>query len=156
MMNLPTIVRKAPKASYKKPDSVKALERMADAEDRRKHPTLPFPVPCKFRDDSANSLTKCIVEYIRLSGGFASRVSVQGTFSRKLNKYIPSTSRKGLADVMATYRGFSISCEVKIGRDKQSEAQMKVQDEVTRSGGLYYIAKDFSSFKLWFDNIINN
>jgi hypothetical protein len=93
------------------------------------------------------------VEYIRLKGGFASRISNQGTFNRRLNKYIPGTSRKGLADVMATFRGLSLHIEVKYGRDVQSEAQKKIESEVLRAGAYYYIAKDFSSFKSWLDNI---
>jgi uncharacterized membrane protein YheB (UPF0754 family) len=141
------------KDCYKKPEAVRELERMADAEARRLHPTCPALAPRKFRDDCANSLTACIVKYITLKGGFASRISNQGTFNRKLNKYILSTSRKGLADVMGTYKKISLHVEVKIRRDRQSESQKKIESEVIRAGGRYYLARNFTDFKQWFDSI---
>ena len=153
-MNLPTTIqRKKSKAPYRKPEAVKLLEAMADAEARRLHPTMPFLAPRVYRDDSANGLTNCIVKYITLKGGFASRISNQGTFSRKLNRYIPGTSKKGLADIMATYKGLSLHVEVKYGRDVQNEVQKKIETEVNRSGGLYYIARNFTDFKIWFDSL---
>jgi hypothetical protein len=143
------------KTPFQKSKAVLELERLANEQARKDHPTMDakFLAPRTFRDDTANDLTKCIVEYITLSGGFASRINNQGTYSRKLGKYIRGTSKKGLADVMATFRGFSLHIEVKIGRDIQSEAQKRTESEVNRSGGLYFIAKDFQSFKNWLDNI---
>ncbi len=153
MFDLPTTIRKKPRSAYRKPEAVKELERMANDEARLKHPTMPALAPRTFRDDSANSLTACIVKYITLQGGFSSRISNQGTYNQKLHKYIPGTARRGLADVMATFRGLSLHIEVKHSRDRQSEAQKKIESEVTRAGGRYYLAKDFSSFKTWFDLI---
>ena len=141
------------KTAYRKPDAVKELERMADNEARRLHPTMPHLAPRKFRDDSANSLTACIVKYISLKGGFASRVNNQGTYSRKLGRYIRSTAKKGLADIIATYRGLSLHIEVKHGSDRLSDSQKKIQNQVTQSGGLYYVAKNFTEFKEWFDEL---
>lgn len=138
---------------YCKPESVKILESMADAEARRLHPTCPALAPRKFRDDTANHLTRAICEYVRLKGGFASRVNNQGTYSRKLGRYIPSTSRKGLPDVLATYRGRSLFIEVKAGADKMSVDQYRVAREQTANGGLYFVADCFSSFKEWFDEL---
>ena len=146
---------KSRKLPYCKTDSVKLLEVMAMDEARRKYPKHPEGVlaPRKFRDDSANGLTGCIVKYITLKGGFASRINNQGTFNTKLRNYIPGTSRKGLADVMATFRGLSLHIEVKAGKDRQSKAQKLIESEVKSSGGLYYIVHDFTEFKQWFDNI---
>jgi len=70
-----------------------------------------------------------------------------------MGKYIPGTSRKGLADVMATYNGLSLHIEVKMGSDRQSEEQKKVEDDVIRSGGHYFLAWNFTEFKKWFDMI---
>lgn len=158
MFTLPEIQKKKPKSAYKKPDSVKELERLANEAARIRYPNHPDYAfaPRKFRDDTANSLTSCIVKYITFKNGFASRISNQGTYNCKLRKYIPSTSRKGLPDIMATYQGKSLHIEVKIGRDKQSEAQIKIESEVTRSGGLYYLARNFTDFKTWFDSLEMN
>ena len=150
MITGPEIKTKDP---YRKPEAVKELERMADAEARRLHPAMPHLAPRKFRDDSANSLTGCIVKYITFKGGFASRISNQGTYSLKLRKYIPGTSRRGLPDIMATFRGISLHIEVKHGKDRLSDAQKEIRAEVSKSGGIYYVARDFTSFKQWFDNL---
>ena len=154
MLNLPTIQRKPSKAPYRKPEAIKELERLADAEALLKHPGMPHLAPRTFRDDKANFLTKCVVEYIRLNGGFASRISNQGTYNQKLRRYIPGTARRGLADVMATFRGLSLHIEVKAGKDRQSKAQKLIESEVKSSGGLYYIAHTFTEFKTWFDSLV--
>jgi len=153
MIELPEIKRKARKTSYCKSEAVRELEKLADAEARKIHPTCPHLAPRTFRDDTANSLTACIVKYITLKGGFASRINNQGTYNINTGKYIPSTSKRGLADVMGTFRGLSLNIEVKHGRDRQSEAQKKVESEVLRSGGYYFLAKDFQSFYQWLNSL---
>ena len=153
MIQIPEIKRKKAKAPYRKPDSVKELEAMADAEAIRLHPTCPHLAPRTFRDDSANGLTGCVVKYITLRGGFCSRLNNTGIFDKRLGRYRPGTSRKGLPDVMATSEGKSLMVEVKIGRDKMSESQKKIRDEQNRSGGFYFVAHSFTDFKIWFDSI---
>ena len=145
-------IRKKPKA-YRKSEAVRELERIADAEARKLHPTCPHLAPRTFRDDSSRGLTACIMKYITLKGGFASRVNNQGTFNRKLGKYIPSTSKRGLPDIISTYRGLSFHIEVKHGRDVLSASQKKIESEVIRSGGLYYVAHNFTEFKIWFNSM---
>jgi Holliday junction resolvase len=61
--------------------------------------------------------------------------------------------KRGLADIWATYQGKSLQIEVKIGADRQSEDQIKVQQQQEEAGGLYFVAKDFSSFKNWIDQL---
>jgi hypothetical protein len=153
MLILPEIRRKKPKPAYRKPEAVKELERLADAEARLLHPTCPHLAPRIFKDNSSNSLTACIVKYITLKGGFASRINSTGIYRPKLHKYVPGTQKKGIADVMATFRGLSLHIEVKHGNDVQSEAQKKIESEVIRAGGKYYLARNFTEFKLWFDSL---
>lgn len=153
MFELPNIKRKQPKQAYRKPDAIKELESMADTEARSLHPTCPHLAPRTFRDDTANSLTTCITTYLRLKGAFSSRLNNTGIFDKRLNRYRPGTSRKGLPDVLATYQGKSIFIEVKAGKDRMSTDQEKIRNEQNRSGGLYYVAHNFTDFKLWFDNI---
>lgn len=145
---------KSKKLPYKKPVAVKQLEQLA-FEFHYRGSSLPAQYRTKFhfRDDSANGLTICVVKYITLCGGFASRINNQGTYHYKLKKYIPGTSKKGLADVMATFRGYSLHLEIKHGRDQQSDAQKRIESEVVRAQGFYYLAKDFTSFKAWFDEL---
>ena len=140
------------KVPYKKPEAVKELERMADAEARRLHPTCPALAPHKFRDDSANSLTSCITTYLRLKGAFVSRLNNTGIYDRRLNRYRPGTSRKGLPDVMATYKGKSIFIEVK-QKDKLSSDQERIRAEQIASGGLWFTAHNFTEAKEWIDRL---
>ena len=147
----PNPPRKARKpTTYRKSEAVKMLERMADADYQTKHPGLPA-YPHKFSDQKANDLTKAIVKYIELKGGFASRISVQGTYNMKLKKYVRGTSKRGLADVMGHIRSVKtgeivpISIEVKVGKDSQSKYQKTIENKVNDSGGRYFIARDFQS-----------
>ena len=131
---------------------------------RKKFPSLPESAICagKYSDNSANALTKSIVAYITLSGGHATRVSSTG---RQITKhrtevkgsgklvYIPGTTRKGTADIHAVWKGKHLSIEVKIGKDRQSEAQKQVEIEVNRAGGYYFIAKYFETFYQWINQL---
>lgn len=51
--------------------------------------------------------------------------------------------------------GKSLHIDVKIGRDKMSDAQKKVQRQVESSRGLYFVAKDMGSFLEWWDRVIH-
>ena len=61
------------KPRYHKPQAVKELEEVADIENQRKHPHTPakYLAKSKYRDDTANSLTRCIIDFIKLNGGQA-------------------------------------------------------------------------------------
>lgn len=106
-------------------------------------------------DKTANGLTRCIVDYIKFIGGFASRINSTGMM-RKVNgqmRWTHSTTTKGIADIMATIQGRAVHIEVKIGKDCMSEAQHKVAAQVRASGGLYFVAKDMTSFLEWYDGV---
>ena len=68
------------KPRYQKPQAVKDLERQALDHFRRDHPNFPeYAIPPQpYRDDTANGLTKCIVDYIRYNGGQAERINTTG------------------------------------------------------------------------------
>lgn len=154
--NTETGIRSKPaKAPYRKPEAVKELERLAFQERLKRYPNHPasMMVPVKYRDDSANSLTKCIVKYVTLKGGFASRINSAGVYNQRLRKYVFGTQKRGIADTIGTWRGKSLMIEVKHGRDVQSEDQKEIESEVIRAGGLYHIAKNFTEFKSWFDSL---
>lgn len=153
MFELPEIKRKQPKAPYRKPDAVKELEKMANDEARMLHPTCPNLAPRTFKDNSANGLTKCIVKYITLRGGFASRVNTTGMYDPRLKMYRRSTQKRGMPDIIATWQGRSLFIEVKYGKDRISIDQMKIAEEQRSSGGKYFVANNFESFKEWFDRL---
>lgn len=146
--------------------ALKILEDLAFAAKREKYPDQPYLLKPKFTDKSANGLTKAIIAFLRLQGHQAERISNTGrvidgrkTYTDVLGhrrtigsvQWIPSSGTRGTADISATIAGKSIKIEVKHGRDKQSEAQRRYQADVERSGGIYYIARDFESFYKWFN-----
>ena len=120
-----------------------------------------YVVRTKFTDKTANGLTKAIITYLKLNGYQAERISNTGRyiddskivtdvigFQRKIGsgKYIKGTGTNGTADISATIKGKSVKIEVKIGKDRQSEAQKKYQEDIERAGGVYLIAKDWDGF----------
>jgi hypothetical protein len=83
---------------------------------------------------------------VRLNGGYSERINTQGQYNAKLGKFIKGGTRKGTPDIICSVGGKFVSVEVKIGKDKQSDHQIKREAEISKSGGLYFIAKDFISF----------
>ena len=106
-----------------------------------------------YDDSTSNGLTKCICDYIKFNGGDAQRVNSTGML-RKINsqmKWTHSGSRAGSADIHAVINGRAVHIEIKIGKDKQSPAQLKEQERITRAGGLYFIARSMTEFIIWYE-----
>jgi hypothetical protein len=130
-----------------------------------KYPSFPqHAIPSKtWSDNSANGLTKCVIDLINYEGYQAERISTQGTYvegakikvgenERQLKgKYIPTQGTKGSADISATIIGRSVKIEIK-QKDRQSEVQKQYQESIERAGGIYIIVRDFDEFVEWFDN----
>ncbi|RAU81974.1 VRR-NUC domain-containing protein [Pontibacter arcticus] len=118
---------------------------------RERFPNVPAYgiVAPNYSDKDANGLTKCIIDYFRLNGGYAVRINTQGQYNEKLGKWTKSTTKRGTADVHACLNGIHYSIEVKIGRDTLSEYQTETQEQVRAAGGRYYVAKDFQDFYNW-------
>lgn len=140
---------------------------MAMQNFSQKYPELrPAQYPrFKYSDRTANGLTKAILDFLRFSGWQAERISVTGrpiderkTFVDVLGhtrqvgrvRWIPGSMQPGTADISATVKGKSVKIEVKIGRDRQSEAQRRYQREVESAGGVYIIATSFEQFYRWY------
>lgn len=94
-----------------------------------------------------------MVDFIRYNGGQAERINTTGMPEQRGGRIIwrKSNTTKGSADISATIGGRSVKVEVKIGPDRQSEAQRRYQVAVEQAGGLYFIATDFTSFVEWYD-----
>ena len=139
-------------------DSLNILALLKTSEIKKKFPRVPdFAIPkMKYSDKTANDLTRCIIDFIRLSGNQAERVNCTG---RKVKvagreRWIPTAGQKGTADISATKLieiderriGVKVAIEVKVGRDKQSEAQRQYQLQIEQAGGVYLIATSFEQF----------
>lgn len=122
---------------------------------KAEYPSIPDyarPKP-KVKTNDANSLTKAIVDWIDLSGGWATRISTEGRYIEALGRRIPSSVKKGTADIHACYKGKHLSIEVKIGADRQSDEQKKVEKSILKAGGYYFTAKTFDAFHQWITNL---
>ncbi len=151
-------------------EGLKALKQLALEHARKKYASVPdhaLVIP-RYKDKKANDLTRCIIEFIRFSGGQAERISSTGRVFDKRKQYIDvvgfrravgsiqwikPSMQSGTADISATYSGLSIKIEVKIGRDRQSPSQAAYQRQIEAAGGVYFIARDFEGFYNWFNEI---
>lgn len=123
----------------------------ANEYSHSKYPSVPSharPKP-SYKTTDANGLTKAIVDFIDLSGGWATRISTEGRYIESLGKRIPSSVKKGTADIHAVWKGLHLSIEVKIGQDRQSPEQKLIEKDIIAAGGQYFVAKDFESFHNW-------
>jgi hypothetical protein len=78
-------------------NSLKQLRAMALDHSRQKHPTLPegarYVKP--YKDTTANSLTRAIIDYIRFNGYQAERINCTGR---------PQDNTKVVTDVLGDFR----------------------------------------------------
>jgi hypothetical protein len=139
--------------------NLKQLSDLCHAAKCARYPAIqPHLIPkTKYIDKTANGLTKAVKRYIELIGGQVERVSNMGRYvaGKKLEtnimgvakttegKYIRGTGTNGTADIHATIKGRSVKIEIKIGKDRQSEAQRIYQQQVERAGGIYLIIRNF-------------
>lgn len=70
-------------------------------------------------------------------------------------KWIPGTGSNGTADISATINGRSVKIEVKVERDRQSEAQRLYQACIEQAGGIYLIVRSFEQFYEWYNEEFN-
>lgn len=137
-----------------------------------KYPNMPeaYIPKTEYKENSANSLTRCVIDWINLHGYQAERISSQGQYrngakikvgsgimahTKQLpGKWTPGQSTKGTADISATIKGRSVKIEIKYGKDKQSDVQKQYQESVERAGGVYIIVRDFDTFVEWYNQFI--
>ena len=146
-------------------------QRLIDLETahlKEKYPSMPeFALAkTKWSDLSANALTKSVTSFINLSGYQAERINTTGMWRQgaKLKvgegirqmpgKWTKGTGTKGSADISATINGRSVKIEIKYGKDRQSDDQIKYQEMIEKAGGIYIIVKNFDDFIQWFDLFI--
>lgn len=154
----------------------KAIEKLKSLNleaKRKKYSQFPnydlsILTPYQYKQNSANAITRCIIDYIKYLGGQAERISTTGRYideskivtdvvgiTKRIGsgRWVPGTGRKGSADISATINGKSVKIEVKYGKDKQSEYQKDYQYEIERAGGVYLIARNFDQIKPVIDEL---
>lgn len=143
------------------------LNALLDAEMRSKYPNVPYLPPSKMKCNSANSLTQCVLKWLRLNGHQAERINTQGRRMDQTRvvsdclgnrrtigsvKWVPGTGTRGSADVSSIIRGRSVKIEIKWGRDRQSDDQRVYQANVEMAGGVYLICRTFDEFYEWYNS----
>jgi hypothetical protein len=151
-------------------DRLKHLKQEAMLESYPNVPKYAISAP-KYEDKTANGLTKCIIEFLQLSNHQAERINTMGrpidnrkqvtdvigrTKTIGSMTWGKSTATKGSADISATIQGRSVKIEVKIGADRQSEDQKVYQANIEKSGGKYWIAKNFDDFIKKYDDFLES
>lgn len=112
---------------------------------------------------TANGLTKFICNFLLWSKSHATRVSSAGRYIEKKNHlgqkiigsgmFIPSTTRKGTADIVATINGRAVYLEIKVGKDKSSTEQLREQKLIQEAGGVYEFISTPEQFFTLYDNL---
>ena len=108
----------------------------------------------------ANGLTRCVIDFLNLSGHMAERINCTGRYMDRsqtfedvtgkvrtigTGQWIPTSGMKGTADISATINGRSVKIEIKM-KDKQSEVQREYQRRIEAAGGIYLIVRSFAEF----------
>lgn len=101
----------------------------------------------KVNQPTANGLTDAVIRFILLQKGFAFRVNNSGIWDVKKGRYKASGTIKGIPDIHATYEGHSIWIEIKVGRDKLSEAQKSFRTRLEKVGGEFWEVRNFDGFR---------
>ena len=117
--------------------------------------------------NKANGLTTFICNYLNWIGHRATRINVSGRLIDgnekqpsgvvlNAKKWIPSSTRKGTADISATIKGRSVMLEIKIGKDKASEFQLAEQIKERKAGGIYEFISSVDEFFQLYDSLFVN
>lgn len=93
-----------------------------------------------------NSLTNAVINFLLSRGHFASRIQSQGQYSPTRGRWIKSKVRRGIGDIIACIDGQFWMIEIKTGKDRQSDYQKSVEEDVKKAGGKYIIVRVFGEF----------
>jgi hypothetical protein len=147
------------------------LRQLKLAKTRELYPNVPeIALPkTEYNDKSANGLTRCVLDYLLLSGHFCERTGNEGrvidgrkTYTDVIGrqktigtvKRIKSSGTKGTSDLKAVINGRMVAIEIKYGADRQSQHQKDYQAMVEKAGGTYWIVKNFEQFLNLYENYI--
>jgi hypothetical protein len=96
-----------------------------------------------------NSLTKQIITYLD-EIGWASRINVVAI--QRNGKFTISNMKLGIPDIIACVGGRFLGIEIKTGKDKLSDKQIKCHSYIRDRGeGSVFVVSDFNNFLTQFE-----
>lgn len=151
--------------------AIEVLNKLRLEKTKANFPNVPdYALPkTQYNPNSSNGLTKAILDFVNLSGFFAERTGTEGrvidnrkTYTDVLGrqktigtvKRIKTSGLVGSSDLKLYINGKIVAVEIKVGRDRQSQAQKEYQERMEKAGGIYLIIRDFDSFYNWFQEFI--
>jgi hypothetical protein len=135
-----------------------ALDRLNSLAYQNKieqHPTMPIKavVKEKFTDKDTNSLTRCIMAFMKLKNHYIVRINTMGMMRGNTRTY--STTQKGTADLHGILNGIHLSIELKMKNDFQSKDQEETQRQIEKAGGIYLLIRSFEQFYKFYQEFNN-
>lgn len=154
----PQPMRQRLKGRYIKPHELILFETDYNLHAYDNMPNFPqyARVRTRFRDDTANELTKAILAHLKYTGNFGARVNTTGVYDSRTGQYRQTNARKGMADISAVIAGKPVQIEIKAGADKPRADQLKVQAEYRAAGGLYEFVHGFSEYIALYKRLTNS
>ena len=151
--------------------AIEHLRALKLADIKARYPNVPLIALPKieYNEKTSNGLSKCILDFVNLSGYLAERTGTEGrvidnrkTYTDVIGrqktigsvKRIKTSGLVGSSDLKLYINGKIVAVEIKIGRDRQSQAQKEYQERMEKAGGIYLIIKDFETFFSWFQEFI--
>ncbi len=104
-------------------------------------------------------IENAILEYLAMSNIFSFKVKSQGTYDpvRKQFRAPSKYYKRGTADILGIYKGQFLAIEVKSEKGRASIHQKLFLDEVTKNGGIAFIARSVSEvadhLRSWPDSV---
>jgi hypothetical protein len=92
---------------------------------------------------NTNQLTQYALKVIKLAGYHAWRQNNGGVWDERNKAFRKGSSTPGIADIMGFHlqTGVVLACEIKVGKDRLSEAQTAFHAAVSRAGGLSLVIR---------------
>jgi len=144
---------------------------------KARHPNYPdhLTLPMRtYKLNTANGLTQAVIAWVKAHGYQAERVNTMGRmvdntqvvtdamgFKRRIGsiEWQKGTGTKGSADIHCSIplkgsNGFAVSVkiEIKVGKDRLSEAQKKYGEQMQLAGGVYLVVHDLNDLFQWWDS----
>ncbi len=107
------------------------------------------------KPETANRITANILRIINYQPGcVAYRVNNVGVWDAAKCIHRAGNTEKGLPDIWACVKGKFVVIEVKAGKDRLSEHQVKRKFEIEKAGGLFIVARSTDEFISAFNLIV--